>query len=132
MNTQIKQFQSDKYQLIKSWWDFAKEVAPELKMLPRTSYIMYHNEQPILSVSLFLTNGCLAWVDNYIGNPEFKGEIRKQCGKLLLNHLEEIAKLNGKDRLFCMSTNDKTSQRYTELGFNKTCSNVSTYIKELV
>lgn len=132
MNTQIKQFQSDNYQMIKSWWDCAKEVAPELNMLPRTSYIMYHNQLPILSVSLFITNGPLAWVDNYIGNPEFKGEVRKQCGKLLLNHLEEVAKLNGKDRLFCMSVNDKTSKRYVELGFTKTCSNVSTFTKELV
>lgn len=132
MKTEIKQFKSDNYPLIKSWWEFAKEVAPELNVMPETSYIMYHNEQPILSISLFLTNGCLAWIDNFIGNPEFKGEIRKQCSKLLINHIEEVAKLNGKDRLFCMSINDKTSKRYIELGYDKTCSNVSTFIKKVV
>lgn len=132
MNITIKEYCINNYQEIKSWWEQAKEIAPDTKMMPETSYMMYYNEQPILSVSLFLTNGPIAWVDNYIGNPEFKGEVRKQCGKLLLSHLEEVAKLNGKDRLFCMSMNDKTSKRYTELGFNKTCSNISTFIKELV
>lgn len=132
MNTAIKQYKSENYQLIKSWWEFAKEVAPESKMIPETSYVMYHNQNPVLSVSLFITNGPVVWVDNYIGNPEFKGEIRKQCGKLLLNHLEAVAKLNGKDRLFCMSINDKTSKRYEDLGFTKTASNISTFLKELV
>lgn len=132
MMTEIKQFEAKYYPMIQSWWTVSNEMAPTADMMPETSYIMYLNEQPILSVSLFLTNGLVAWVDNYIGNPEFKGQVRKQCGKLLLNHLEEVAKLNGKNRLFCMSITEKTSNRYVELGFTKTCSNVSTFLKEVV
>lgn len=129
MKTEIKQFKPENYELVKSWWDFYKETVPELKMIPETSYIMYSNDKPILSVSLFLTNSPLAWVDNYIGNPEFKGLHRKECGKLLLNHLEEVSLKHGKDRLFCMSVKEKTSKRYIELGFTKTASNIETFIK---
>lgn len=127
----IRKFEFKDYGLIKSWWDHYKEQAPELTMIPETSYLMYVNNQPILSVSLFLTNGSLAWVDNYIGNPAMKGSIRKECGVILLQYLEDVAKDNCKDRIFCMSMNEKTSQRYIELGFIKTASNISTFIKEI-
>lgn len=129
MNTHIKQFKSENYPLIKQWWDLAKEQAPQIDMIPETSYLMYLNDKPILSVSLFLTNSPLTWIDNYIGNPELKGSDRKTCGYILLNYLEQVSKAHGKDRMFCMSMNEKTSQRYIELGFIKTASNISTFLK---
>lgn len=132
MKTSIEQFIPSQYEMVKNWWTLHNEQAPELKDMPETSYIMFFDNKPILSVSLFLTNGKLAWVDNYIGNPEFKGSVRKQCGVLLLKYLEDIAKTNDKDRLFCMSIKEKTTNRYIELGFLQTCNNVSTFIKEIV
>lgn len=131
MELLIKKFENKDYELLKSWWGSYKEQAPELKMMPETSYVMYFNSQPILSVSIFLTNGPIAWIDNYIGNPSLKGSIRKECGIVLLKHLEEVSKDNLKDRMFCMSINEKTSERYIELGFTKTASNISTFIKEI-
>ena len=125
----IRQFEDKDYDLIKGWWDAAKEVPPTLDSIPETSYIMLLKDEPILSVSLYLTNGKIAWVDNYIGSPSSKGSARKECGLILLKHLEDVAKKHSKDRLFCMSMNEKTSQRYIEMGFIKTLSNVSTFIK---
>lgn len=129
MELLIRKFEFKDYELIKSWWEQYSEQAPVLTTMPETSYVMYFDNQPILSVSLFLTNGSVAWIDNYIGNPSLKGSIRKECGVVLLKHLEEVAKENSKDRMFCMSMNEKTSQRYLELGFTKTASNISTFIK---
>jgi len=129
MELSIKKFEQKDYELVKDWWDSYKEQAPHFTMMPETSYIMYYNNQPILSVSLLLTNTPIAWVDNYIGNPEHKGSIRKECGNVLLRHLEEVAKSNGKDRMICMSINEKTTKRYLELGFIKTASNVDTFVK---
>jgi len=127
----IKKFDKSQYTMIKSWWDFYKEQAPELIMMPETSYIMSVDSKPILCVSLFLTNGPLAWIDNYVGNPELKGSMRKECGHILLTYLEDTAKDAGKDRMFCMSINQKTTKRYIELGFTKTCENITTFIKEI-
>lgn len=124
----IRQFEAKDYDMIKSWWDAAKEVPPELDMLPETSYIMYLNNEPILSVSVYITNSTIAWVDNYVGNPTLKGPARKECGDLIIKHLKDVAKKHSKDRLFCMSMHEKTSKRYIEMGFTKTGSNVNTFI----
>lgn len=129
MNIKIDKFKPEQYAMVRSWWDNAKEIAPELKLMPETSYILSYEGTPVLSVSLFLTNGSLAWVENFIGNPEFKGNLRKQLGKMLLNHLEGVAKENKKDRLFCMSMNEKTTKRYIELGFIKTVENITCFTK---
>jgi hypothetical protein len=129
MTQEINKFEFKDYELTKSWWDHYKEQAPEYNTMPDTSYIMYNGDEPILSVSLYLTNGSIAWIDNYIGNPKLKGSIRKECGSILLKHLNDVAKKNAKDRLFCMSMNEKTSKRYIELGFTKTASNISTFIR---
>lgn len=125
----IRQFEAKDYEMIKSWWNSSKEVPPELDSIPETSYIMCLKDEPILSVSLYLTNGKIAWVDNYIGNPTSKGPARKECGMILLKHLEDVAKKHSKDRLFCMSMNEKTSKRYIEMGFIQTLSGVNTFIK---
>lgn len=131
MDIIIKKFDKTQYSMIKEWWNAYKEQAPELDVMPETSYIMFIDNKPILSVSLFLTNGVIAWIDNYIGNPELKGSVRKECGHILLTYLEDVAKSAGKNRMFCMSMNEKTSKRYIELGFNKTCENITTFVKEI-
>ena len=129
MKTRIEQFTSADYPMLQSWWKTANEFAPELNVIPSTSYVMYCNDQPILSVSLIMTNISLAWIDNFIGNPELKGSERKECATILLNHLSKVAKEYGKDRLFCMSMNEKTTKRYIDLGFTQTLSHVSTFVK---
>jgi hypothetical protein len=131
MNFRIEQFKASDYPMLKSWWDFHGEMAPELEMMPETSYIMYFNNEPILSVSLLLTNTPIAWAENFIGNPELKGDIRKECGYIIVHHLEKVAKEHNKTRIFCMSMNKKTTKRYIDLGFNKTLDNVNTFTKEV-
>lgn len=132
MHITIKQYKSDDYELVKSWWSSANEIAPAANMIPDTSYVLYLSDTPILAVSLYLTNSPLAWVDNFVGNPESKGHQRKECGHVLLSHLEKIAKEEGKSRLFCMSMNEKTSKRYEEMGFQNTCSGIFTFVKDMV
>jgi hypothetical protein len=129
MKTRIEQFTSADYPMIQSWWKTANEIAPELHMIPSTTYVMYCDDQPILSVSLIMTNIPLSWIDNFIGNPELKGPTRKECVSILLNHLSKVAKEYGKERLFCMSMNDKTTKRYIDLGFKQTANQISTFVK---
>lgn len=131
MDIVIRKFEFADYELTKAWWAHYQEQGPEISMVPETSYMMLIGNKPILSVGLFLTNGPIAWIDNYIGNPDLEGSVRKECGDVLLKHLEEVAKMNCKDRMFCMSMNEKTSKRYIELGFIKTASNISTFIKPI-
>jgi len=131
MNYTIRQFTSADYSLIKSWWNMYDQVAPELEFIPTTTYIMYFHNEPILSMSLILTNTPIGWFENYIGNPSLKGDIRKKGGNILYKYLTQIAKAQGKTRIFCMSIHDKTTKRYTEFGMQQTATNVTTLTQEV-
>ena len=129
MKTRIEQFKDSDYEMLKSWWAAHNEMAPELHMMPKTTYIMYCEDQPILSVGLIMTSIPLAWIDNFIGNPELKGQNRKECSGILLQYLNKVSKEHGKERMFCMSMNEKTTKRYIDLGFKRTSNNICTFIK---
>lgn len=122
---------SDHLEEILVWWAYRGETGPTLEMIPETSYIMFSDNKPILFISLIMTNTEVCWLENLIGNPQQKGPNRKECGALFLSYIDNVAKANGKKRFFCMSTNEKTTQRYIELGFHKTLDNVSTFVRSI-
>lgn len=129
MSLRFEQYKEAHLPTLKGWWTKLNEAGPEAKMIPETSYLMYHNNEPILFISLYMTNASVIWLDNLIGNPDLKGSDRRTCGQLFLSYIDNVAKSHGKDRFFCMSINEKTSARYVELGFTKTLDNVSTFVR---
>lgn len=132
MSIRFEQFnETSHYAELKGWWSQRDEAGPTLQMIPETSYIMYCDNKPILFISLIMTNTEVIWLENLIGNPEYKGQKRKECANLFLSYIENVAKTNNKKRFFCMSANEKTTQRYIELGFQQTLSNVSTFIRSI-
>lgn len=132
MSIRFEQFDKDEhYPELRSWWNARAELGPTLAMIPETSYIMYCDNTPILFISLIMTNTEVVWLENLIGNPEFKNQNRKECGILFLNYIENVARSHDKTRFFCMSTNEKTTQRYIDLGFHKTLDDVSTFVRSI-
>ena len=132
MSIRFEQFSTAKhYPELLSWWNAREESGPTLAMIPETSYVMFCDNEPILFISLIMTNTEVIWLENLIGNPEYKGAKRKECANLFLSYIDNVAKTNGKKRFFCMSTNEKTTQRYIELGFKKTLENVSTFVRSI-
>lgn len=123
----IRPYKFIDYEMLSTWWLSADMTPPEEKMMRETSYVLEKDGTPVLSASLFLTNGPIAWIDNFIGNPNTP--IRET--KSLLRFLSAIADFNKKDRMFCMSVNKKTDRLYEFLGFNKTAEEVSTFILPL-
>jgi N-acetylglutamate synthase-like GNAT family acetyltransferase len=118
--------------MVKSWWTAQNEPAPLESALPPTSYILTLQDKPALCVSLYFTNNkhvCL--VENFVGNPEVKGPMRRVATEILLEFLEREARRNGVTHLHCTATKKAVGERFKEIGFRETATAVSYFVKEL-
>ncbi len=120
--------------MVQAWWQPSPEgVIPTPEMMPPDStFICLYEGMPALSVTMYLTNTpefCM--VDNFIGNPEMRGPLRRELTKELLAYVEYIAQGLGYKKIFCMASNERLASYYGELGFNKTLSGVTTFTKDV-
>lgn len=127
----IRSYTSADWKMIKEWWHLSGEVGPFESMMPLdSSFVAELDGSPALAVALYLTNMPeAAFVENFIGNPEVKGEKRKEASQLLADHIARFAKQRGYKCLVCMTEKDVLKKRYVELGFNPTLSGVTTFVR---
>jgi len=130
----VRPYKKEDWQMIKSWWDHAKEFAPIEEMMPLdSSFIAEINGRPALAVCLYLTNiPTAAYVENFIGNHEFRGQLRNDATIILLDHLGKFAKSLGYKILVCMTEKPILKAYYEKIGFTKTLDGVATFAKETV
>lgn len=129
----IRQYRKSDFGMIRRWWIDQGEVAPTEGMLPESSSFILEDEYgiPLLCVSLFLTNCELAWVENFVGNPQLRGELRQAGTILLLDHIAQFAAKLGYVRLVCQASNDKLRAYYSKIGFTETLSGLTSFAKEI-
>lgn len=120
------------YETTKHWWGAVNEPAPPLDLIPETTFIIRYNDAPILALSLFLTN-CkgVAYLENFVGNPDFKGAIRRDAAQALVDYACNFAAALGVMRVGCLAYRDKLKPRYEQLGMIKTLDNVSSFARDL-
>jgi hypothetical protein len=128
----VKRFVSQDWPMVESWWIKAGEIAPLESMMPTDStFIALIDSVPALSVSLYLTNTPeVAYVENFIGNPDLRGPIRKEATQILLDHISSFAHAAGYKRLMCMTEKSALKSHYQSIGFTQTLNGVATFIKE--
>jgi hypothetical protein len=129
----VRHYNKTDFPMISEWWNKHKEMGPTEEMLPEEStFICELNGTPLTAITLYLTNSkefCM--LDNFIGNPAFRGEDRKEASKLIIEYAENLAKDLGYKSIFCMALNDSLSDYYEFFGYKKRLNNVSTLNKEL-
>jgi hypothetical protein len=132
MNYVIRNYNKTDYEMICSWWNSADMQAPTPGLIPSESTFLIEVEnKPVMSIALFLTNTEMAYLENFIANPEFKSTMRKHVSQLIVNHAIGFAKNLGYKRVCCLSVHDKTSKRYEELGMRQTTENLKSFVKEI-
>ena len=132
LNIRIIDLKKD-FELLNKWALAGHGLPFKLDIIPETTYIIEHQNQPIATLCLFLMN-CKggAMVENLLSDLSVDKGIRKEAVNLLFNHVEKVAKEKGYNTLVLFSNVDKLKERYTDLGYKETMSNVSTFAKELV
>ena len=129
----IRNYKYTDYPVLKAWWEANNEAAPTLSLMPlESTFVAEWEGKPLLSVTLYLTN-CkeIAFVENFIGDPEAKGPLRKEAGQVLQRYIEKWAKAAGYNRLMCTLLTEPLKPRYEELGYKTGVSGVSLMVKEI-
>lgn len=128
----IRPYESKDWPMVLSWWEMQKEFAPLETMMPiDSSFVAELDGNPALAVCLYLTNTPeVCYVENFVGNPEFKGPVRKEATKILLDHISSFAHFLGFKRMMCMTEKTILKTHYESIGFTRTLDGVATFIKE--
>ena len=129
----IRNYKKSDFAMISGWWKKANEIGPLETMLPpESSFVAEIDNVPSLCVSLYLTNITeFCYAENFIGNPEMKGTLRREASHVLAKHVEGFAKNRGYKRLLCMAHKGPVKHRYEELGYSRTLDDVTTFCRIL-
>lgn len=128
----IRPYYATDWGMVEAWWKASGEVPPLPTMMPlESSFVAEVSSRPALAVALYLTNTLeIAYVENFVGNPELKGEARKRAATQLVEHFMSFAKQRGYRRLMCMTEKPALMTRYQELGFHPTLGGVTAFVRE--
>lgn len=133
MSFQIRNYTDADFEMIQGWWTKQNEVPPTKEMLPPdTTFICEYEGVPLVSITVYLTNSkefCM--LDNFVGNPEFPGEKRKEASGRIIGWSEVFAMTLGYKSMMCLAMKDKLKEYYTTFGYTKRFDNVATFNKAL-
>lgn len=105
--------------MLESWWKESGEECPTEDKIPSDgAFVLEVDGNPILSVCVYrtlATGFCL--IGGFIGNPNMKGEVRREAGNILQIFIEGYARSYGHNQIFCYSYKDQLSDRYKQLGY---------------
>lgn len=125
----IRPYTPEDFEVVKSWW--GQELPREVYPLEST-FVAECDGLPRLVVAIYYTNCPLvAFMEGFCGDPEFRGEKRKELGQTLLTHCESVAREKGFKRLIGQSANPKLTKRWQELGFVMQVEQMSSLVKEI-
>lgn len=130
----VRNYTEQDFSMLNQWWVAQDEFPPTKEMLPKEStFICEQDGVPLVSITLYLTNSkefCM--LDNFIGNPKMRGEIRKAASDFIIKYSEVIAKELGYKSILCFATKPKLKEYYPTFGYMKRCDNIASFNKELV
>lgn len=116
----IRNYEHRDYDMIKAWWYSYNLPCPTADMLPEdTTFIIEYEETPIACATWFATNASFALIDNLIGNPKCKGNLRQIMVDELLWYVENEAKEEGYRNVFCFTEHEALAKRYNDIGYNR-------------
>lgn len=129
----IRNYRESDFQSIARWWDAADETAPIPTMLPTDStFVLEIDSIPVLCITVYTTNSNeVAFLENFVGNPTFKGPKRRDAAQILVSYACDWAKERGINRVICFAYKEPLVKRYQELGMRKTMTNITSFVKEL-
>lgn len=128
---EIRPYFAEDWNEILAWWKASGETPPLPTMMPlESSFVAEVDGRPALAVALYLTNTPeLAYVENFIGNPQAKGVARREAAYALSHHIANFAKGRGFRRLMCLTEKPALKTRYMELGFHPTLGGVTAFVR---
>ena len=126
--------ETDYDNLLVGWWEAHDFSAPAKEFLPNNAkggIMIYSEETPVCAGFLYETNSLTAWVEWIISDKEYRGKDRRDSISLLLQSLEEMARVKGFRFIFANNNNNALIGHYKNNGYTVGCSNSTEIIKAI-
>lgn len=111
----IRPYRHDDYEVIRSWWTASGAIPPEPGMMIEDgTFVLEALGRAVMSLTVLLTQSCLAYFEGYIADPKFTRG--KRAGELLWSHCYDFARSRGAKQVILYAAKEKLVKRYQELG----------------
>ncbi len=121
------------FAMLHKWWRENRFPPPSKAMLPEKGnggIIVSHNDTDVCAGFLYLTNSNMAIIEFIVADFQVKDrELRKKSISFLIEHLCEIAKMNGREMVFTSLKNEGLKKAMMAEGFVVGDENTTQLIK---
>jgi hypothetical protein len=134
MKMQIKKFKKKDYDaFFFAWWKKrGDEVLPTLDMIPPTYWAIFIDDKPVASFGFLITNlKKVCYACHLVSNPDFQSEVRRKAVKALCEYVFSEAREKGFENMLAFSYQPKLTERFLNLGFRHTVTNLNSFCKSL-
>ena len=120
MELTVRALQESDWDILQEWWKWWRWPEMNRDLLPLNGLgglMICKGDTLIAAGFLYLTNSKGALLDWIISNPEYKEKDRKTNLMLLIDSLEEVAKINGYNIIFSFTRNKSLIDIHKILGY---------------
>jgi len=120
MELTVRALQESDWETLQEWWKWWRWPEMNRDLLPLNGLgglMICKGDTLIAAGFLYLTNSKGALLDWIISNPEYKEKDRKTNLMLLIDSLEEVAKINGYNIIFSFTRNKSLIDIHKILGY---------------
>jgi hypothetical protein len=120
------------YPYLVQWWKAYKDWIPiEEDFLPETGIMILEQGIPICAGFIYTSNSKLAWLEWIVADPTSDFQVRDDCLGVLLDELIKLAGELGAKAIFSAVKHERMIKRYGKVGFLKTDSGMSHFIRRI-
>jgi len=120
MELKLRSLQESDWETLQTWWkawgwpEMSKDLMP---LDGLGGLIVEKDSKPIAAGFLYLTNAKVAWTEWIISDPNYRGEDRIECLKIVVQGLEDVAVNAGYKIILSVGRNKSLLNIHKELGY---------------
>lgn len=133
MKILIRPYRSSDFANFISWWRArSHEVEPTADMIPETYWVAVVDGQIVASFGMITTNlKKVCYSVHLVSDPNSNSLVRRAALKALVQYVSLQAYKGGFQNLLAFSYQPKLTERFKDLGFTQTLSNLTSFCKSL-
>jgi hypothetical protein len=121
----------DFYDTMKQWWNDWGFPVLSIDALPENIVVIYHKEQEVYAIPLYLSDSNFCWVGFITGNKKASKIAREGSLTFGLNSVSDFLQYTGYKLLFTITSNSFIDKSLIEANFFVTNKNIKEYIKNI-
>ena len=121
----------DFYNTMKQWWNDWGFPVLSIDALPENILVIYHGDQEVYAIPLYLSDSNFCWVGFITGNKKASKIEREGSLTFGLNSVSDFLQHTGYKLLFTITSNSFIDKSLIESDFFVTNKNIKEYVKNI-